>query len=315
MDIVLPPARPVVLPGRGTTTVRELAGPPGAPAVVLLHGWTATSSLNWFRCFAPLAERYRVIALDHRGHGQGIRSRRPFRLEDCADDVAALADALDLPSILVTGYSMGGAVAQLVWRRHRDLVAGLVLCATSGTFAESNQERLNFAGLGGIAAMSRVVPTPVLERLAAQYVDKRSALGWQEWALEELRRHHWTAVLEAGASLGLFSSRRWIAEVDVPTSVVITTADRTVPRRLCRRRRPLRARAARRAPPRRRRLGGRRRRGRLTALRRRGPPGTTVERPDALWLSRGLAPAPGRVRPRRARTGHRGRDPAVRSAR
>jgi len=40
--------RAVTLPGRGTTFVREVAGPPGAPTVMLLHGWTATAGLNWF---------------------------------------------------------------------------------------------------------------------------------------------------------------------------------------------------------------------------------------------------------------------------
>ena len=65
LDIVsplLPPARFVELPGRGTVMVRDFGGAPGAPTIVLLHGWTATADLNWFRCYAGLGERYRVIA-------------------------------------------------------------------------------------------------------------------------------------------------------------------------------------------------------------------------------------------------------------
>ncbi|MET0577730.1 MAG: hypothetical protein ABW122_03670, partial [Ilumatobacteraceae bacterium] len=42
----LPPGRHVWLAGRGRTFVREVAGPPGAPVVMLLHGWTATADLN-----------------------------------------------------------------------------------------------------------------------------------------------------------------------------------------------------------------------------------------------------------------------------
>ena len=127
----LPPGRYVWLPGRGRTFVRELAGPPGAPMLILLHGWTATADLNWFACFHPLAERFRVIAIDHRGHGRGLRSIEPFRLEHCADDVAALARELGIDRFVPVGYSMGGPIAQLVWQRHRELVDGLVLCATS----------------------------------------------------------------------------------------------------------------------------------------------------------------------------------------
>src|SRR5687768_2150979 len=88
---MLPEGRYVWLPGRGRTFVRELAGPPGAPVVMLLHGWSATADLNWFTCFEALARHFRVLALDHRGHGRGLRTAAPFRLEHCADDVATLA--------------------------------------------------------------------------------------------------------------------------------------------------------------------------------------------------------------------------------
>ena len=97
--------------------MRELPGPPGAPVVILLHGWTATADLNFFTCYSALGEHFRVVALDHRGHGRGIRSSRPFRLSDCADDVAALADVLGIATFIPVGYSMGGTIAQLMWKR------------------------------------------------------------------------------------------------------------------------------------------------------------------------------------------------------
>ena len=88
----LPPGRSIELPGRGTTFIRELPGPEqpseqengsaGAPTVLLLHGWTASADLNWFAVYRALGEHYRVVALDHRGHGRGIRSRKVFRLDD-----------------------------------------------------------------------------------------------------------------------------------------------------------------------------------------------------------------------------------------
>src|SRR3954463_4494971 len=108
----VPPGRPVLLPGRGTTFVREVEGPPGAPTVVLLHGLGATGALNWFSAFEPLGEHFRVIAIDHRGHGRGLRSRRRFRLADCADDVVALADELGIDTFLPLRYSVGGPIPQ-----------------------------------------------------------------------------------------------------------------------------------------------------------------------------------------------------------
>jgi 3-oxoadipate enol-lactonase len=94
--------------------VREAPGPPGAPTILLLHGLAATADLNWFRAFAPTAEHFRVVSIDHRDHGRGIRSREAFRLSACADDAVALADQLGIETFIPVGYSMGGPIAQLV---------------------------------------------------------------------------------------------------------------------------------------------------------------------------------------------------------
>src|SRR4051812_28284526 len=107
-DAPLPQGRRIQLPGRGTTFVREVEGPPNAPVVLLLHGWIASGGLNWFTCFELLSRYFRVLAPDMRGHGRGIRARRRFRLADCADDAAALLEHLDIDNALVVGYSLGG---------------------------------------------------------------------------------------------------------------------------------------------------------------------------------------------------------------
>jgi 3-oxoadipate enol-lactonase len=228
--VELPPGRHVDLPGRGRTFVRELPGPEGAPTLLLLHGWTASSDLNWFGCYESLGERYRVVAMDHRGHGRGIRSRRPFRLSDCADDAAALIRHLHLGRVIVVGYSMGGLVAQLVWKRHRPLVAGLVLCATSRAFIASARERNRFNALGAFGIASRLIPRRLSAERIARAVGKRSSAGPLEgWAAEELRRNDWTAVFEAGRALGYFDSRPWAKDIDVPTAVVVPTHDSMIP--------------------------------------------------------------------------------------
>jgi 3-oxoadipate enol-lactonase len=212
--------------------VRELDGPAGAPTVLLLHGWTATADLNWYPSYRPLGERYRVVALDHRGHGRGIRSRKPFRLSDCADDAAALLEVLGTGPVIAVGYSMGGPVAQLLWRRHPEAVEGLVLCATSRTFASRTREKARFAALGLAALSARALPRSLTAETIAKVIDSRRTAGPTEgWAAEELRRNDWTAVLGAGRSLGRFDSRPWIGEVDVPTAVVAVMRDRLVPPR------------------------------------------------------------------------------------
>ena len=48
---------------------------------MLLHGWSATADLNWHPSFGPLSRHFRVLAIDQRGHGRGLRPDGPFRLE------------------------------------------------------------------------------------------------------------------------------------------------------------------------------------------------------------------------------------------
>ncbi len=192
-----------------------------------------TSDLNWFTCFPALSERFEVVAVDHRGHGRGIRTWRPFRLEDCADDAAAVVDSLGLDQVIPVGYSMGGAVAQLLWRRHRHLVPGLVLCATSRTFAaQVPGSQAWFSTLLGLSIGSRLLPKPVLRHLLAQVVRRRAQRVVDEWGLAELERSDTTTILHAGWSLGRFRSEGWIGSVDVPTAVVVNSYDQVVsPRR------------------------------------------------------------------------------------
>ena len=227
----LPAGRSLVLPGRGRTWIYD-SGPRASagtgPAIVLLHGWTSTAALNWCRTFAPLAQEFRVVALDHRGHGRGIRSRRPFRLEDCADDVAALAGVLGIDRLVPVGYSMGGPVAMLLWRRHPGLIDGLVLCATGRSFSSSRQDRAEFLALAGLARASRLAPQPARAWIGGQVITRRGRRTG-EWARAEVMRNDWRHVLEAGAAIGSFSAHSWVGEIDVPTAIIVTTDDRVVP--------------------------------------------------------------------------------------
>jgi pimeloyl-ACP methyl ester carboxylesterase len=202
--------------------------------VLLLHGWIASGGLNWFNAFTPLSQRYHVLAPDMRGHGRGIRSRQRFRLADCADDMAALLDHLDVGPAIAVGYSMGGPIAQLLWRRHPDSVAGLVLCATAYRFVAGARERFVFstlmataAGTTRAGALLGRAPVASLRRWAPQGSAGRPT-NLRGWAAGEMRRHDTVKILEAGQALGSYNARRWIADVDVPTTVLVTERDRAV---------------------------------------------------------------------------------------
>ena len=225
----LPSGRHVDLGERGRTFVREVAGPAGAPTLLLLHGWTASADLNWFASFEQLGRSFSVVAMDHRGHGRGIRSRRRFRLADCAHDAAALVARLGTGPVIAVGYSMGGPVAQLLWRDHPEAVGGLVLCATARTFAVSGPEKAGAAALASLAVASRATPGVARRALADRLIGTRHGRrSIDAWVTHEMHRNDWQSVLEAGTALGRFDSRRWIGTVDVPTAVVVTMGDRLV---------------------------------------------------------------------------------------
>jgi len=222
--------REIELPRRGTTFVREISGPPSAPVLVLLHGLAATALLNWGPSLAPLGRAFRVLAIDHRGHGRGIVTRRRFRLEDCADDAAALADALGVERFIPVGYSMGGPIAQLVWRRHPQRIAGLVLCATAGRFAGARQQ-LAASALAPLLVLAARSDLGARWKQAAQraLLDGIEHPEMRRRIEEETEGTDPAKVLEAGAALARFDSGSWIGKVDVPTAVVVTTRDRHVP--------------------------------------------------------------------------------------
>jgi 3-oxoadipate enol-lactonase len=231
-EAAAPQTRLMELPGRGVTRVWECAGPPGAPVLMLIHGVTVTAELNWGKVFAPLSRHFRVIAMDLRGHGDGIRVGWRFRLEDCADDVAALAEVLANDSFVAVGYSMGGMVAQLVGRRHSAMVSGLVLCATARNVLGSPAEKL--AALALPPAAAAMWWNPLLQPVSAEILG-RALLGPVDdpataaWARAQLRRTPLGTALSAVQAVCEFTSHSWISQVDVPAAVVVTTRDHIVP--------------------------------------------------------------------------------------
>jgi len=84
------------------------------PGALLLHGITS-SALSWVRVGPALAERYRVYALDMRGHGESIKPPPGnYSLRQAADDALALIAELGLERPVLIGHSWGGATAMVL---------------------------------------------------------------------------------------------------------------------------------------------------------------------------------------------------------
>jgi len=226
----LPLGTVVRVPHRGDVFVRYAPGPPGAPTVLLLHGWMASADLNWPGTFAALAGRCHVLAMDARGHGRGIRSSEPFSLEDCADDAAGLLRELGVADAVVVGYSMGGLIGLLMARRHPDRVRGLVLVASAAEMARTGLGRALSAGVHVLGALLRSgLPDRVLRELVRA---RPAVLGdlaeLAPWMAGEAKRLHPADVVGAGQAIAGFDARPWLGELDVRAASVVTGRDRAV---------------------------------------------------------------------------------------
>ena len=147
----LPPGRMVELPGRGTTFVRVVVGPPHAPTLVLLHGWTSTADINWFPSFAAL-----VADGDDGSCGHDA-------LDGVLDDLGVLEDRLQCPD-----PSFHVAL----------LVLGRVVVAVLGQVAQLTSALDGLRDLDAAASRQVVVlgPQPLV-RAAGQLVRLRHARG------------------------------------------------------------------------------------------------------------------------------------------
>lgn len=217
----LPEPVPVELPDRGTAWVRHHPGPDGVPTIVLLHGFAATTALNWAHVFDPPLEGFGLLAQDLRGHGRGLPGR--FGLRACADDVVAVADALEVERIIVAGYSMGGAIALLAARRHPDRVDGLVLASTAAYFVASSAG----AFLPPLAStVLHYVPRSLRRSAMRTFVPFASM---PQRFLDEWRLHDPAGLMAAVTALRRFDATDWIHELDQPAAMVATTRDEKIP--------------------------------------------------------------------------------------
>jgi pimeloyl-ACP methyl ester carboxylesterase len=86
-------------------------GAKDAPAILLLHGFSSTA-LAWRGVGEALADKYRVVALDQRGHGASDwDAQGRYTIDDFVADARAVTQHLNLAPFILVGHSMGGAIS------------------------------------------------------------------------------------------------------------------------------------------------------------------------------------------------------------
>ncbi len=113
----------------------EIDGPEGAP-VLMLHHSLATSRLMWEELNIALAQYYRVLRYDARGHGLSDAPAGPYTFQQLAGDAVGLMNGLSIDKAIHVGISMGGMVSQYMGIATPERVAGLVLVSTTSNMPE-----------------------------------------------------------------------------------------------------------------------------------------------------------------------------------
>ena len=132
-------------------------GPADAPVVVLSNSLGATRGM-WDPQVPPLAERYRVVTYDTRGHGESPSPSGPWSLDDLVDDLAALLDRVGAPRAHVAGLSLGGMIAMRLAAREPGRVDRLaLLCTSAKTEPQGFLDRAAAARSGGTASLAPAV--------------------------------------------------------------------------------------------------------------------------------------------------------------
>ena len=221
------PAR-TVYAGDREMSVREV-GPANGPVIVLIHGLAGSSMAEWYKVAPLLSGTFRVVMIDHRSHGLSVHERRRFEIDDEADDIAAVIEALELGPVGIAGYSMGGPIAESVAYRHPHLVERLALIASmayhppvwrlgrsTGAVITRAWERLTGTGTPEVRAGYL---------LAVGAVEPRHA----RWLWQETHRRDPDAGAAASLALFRFDGRPHLSKIAAPTLVVIPTKDQLVP--------------------------------------------------------------------------------------
>jgi pimeloyl-ACP methyl ester carboxylesterase len=197
--------------------------------VVLLHGWSLTADVCFVDVYESLSAAHRVIALDLRHHGRGIRAPHGYRLADATDDVIALLDELGIDTAILCGYSMGGVIASDAVSRHPHRVGGTVIVASSACYTTTARDRMIWRCYRGIGVLPRlgVNQNPgALTAAPTRFRSERFAARW-DWTSRELRATPLTDVVSAAMEAARVDLRPQLdAAVRRPSEMVVFTRDR-----------------------------------------------------------------------------------------
>ncbi|MBZ0278090.1 MAG: alpha/beta hydrolase [Anaerolineae bacterium] len=171
------------VPSDGLQLVVETFGE--GPTLIFAHGLTGNRHVSRAQ-MAPLADRYRIIIYDQRGHCDSTPVTDPslYTPERMAEDMATILDAFGVEKAIVGGESMGAATTLTFALRHPERVEKLLL--TAPAFGDTLNTQAEGVGMMGQA----MVEYGKEAYLAASAVRQRDELGWPQPVIDAVASMH-----------------------------------------------------------------------------------------------------------------------------
>ncbi len=193
-------------------------GPERAPALVLSSSLGTTLEM-WEPQVTPLAERFRVVRYDRRGHGHSPVATGSTTIDDLGRDLVELLDRLDLERVSFCGLSLGGVEGMWLAVEAPGRVDRLALCCTTPSFSPSYADRATAVRAGGMEAVADTV------------LDRWFRLSFRETHPEIVARFR--AMLVSNPADGYAACCEALADVDLTSrlgeiaapALVVTGAD------------------------------------------------------------------------------------------
>lgn len=205
------------------------------PDVVLLHGYTNSRQV-WGAVAQRLVDKgHRVIAYDHRGHGESDEGPGDFSLPRLASDLGAVLDHVDARHAVLAGHSMGGMTAQTLVitepGRTEEQVGALVLVATAchGVGRSPWLDRVAKWVVSGKVAAA-VMARPAIGTFAVRrIVGKRASLAHLEAQCQTFTTTAVAARRGCLAGMHEMDLRDRLGEITIPVTIVSGQIDRLLP--------------------------------------------------------------------------------------
>ncbi len=211
------------------------ASPPGMPALVLVHGYTG-SSHDFALQVDALAERRRVVVLDHRGHGHSTKTGtlEGYSIEQLSRDLAAFLEAVGGGPVDLLGHSMGGRVVMTMVVRRPDLVHSLILMDTSAWSFQPDDEKLRTMvrdyitafdparGMPSTLSMGGPEDNLIAAAVPPAWQQQKDAIfiGMDAYAVKGLGMELWTEIPDGDGSL-----RSRLPSITCATTVLVGEHD------------------------------------------------------------------------------------------